>query len=247
MISRGSGQRRKRELGIAAPSPFTYFLSPQAPALAPARGRGRGRRRQPPGSARPSSRAGAGPRAPSSGSSGSARPFPLPASRRSLRNRQRGWASLPPLAEARAGSLGDEKLPGRTRSRPTPGLRLSCRRRSRVPAETLPPPSSRPQPPGIRPSPRRFPPTPPAGPQTTPSLPADAAPPLRGFLQLRPPPVARLHGLPDVQPPQAPAPDARPHGLRLPPRQSSLASRGPGSPSPAPGPRFPPSHPGGGS
>ena len=139
MISGCSGRRRKPELGIAAPSPFTYFLSPRAPALATARGRGRGRRRQPPGSARPSPRGGAEPRAPGSRS---ARPFQLPASRRSLRNRQRGRASLPPLAEAGAGSLRDEKLPGRIRSRPTPGLRLSCRRRSRVPAETRPPPSS---------------------------------------------------------------------------------------------------------
>lgn len=61
VISGCSGRRRKRELGIAAPSPFTYFLSPRAPALAPGRGRGRGRRRQPPGSARPSPRGGAEP------------------------------------------------------------------------------------------------------------------------------------------------------------------------------------------
>lgn len=177
MISRCSGPRRKRELGIAAPSPFTYFLSSRAPAFPPARGRGRGRRRQPPGSARPSPQGGAGPR---TTGSGSARPSHLPASRCSLRNRQRGRAPLPPLAEAGAGSLGDEKLPPRACSRPTPGLRLSCWRRSRVPAETRPPPSSPLKPPGIWLSPRRFPPTLPAGPQTTRSLLADTAPPLQG-------------------------------------------------------------------
>lgn len=31
VISGCSGRRRKRELGIAAPSPFTYFLSPRGP------------------------------------------------------------------------------------------------------------------------------------------------------------------------------------------------------------------------
>lgn len=177
MISRCSRQRRKRELGIAAPSPFTYFLSSRAPAFPPARGRGRGRCRQPPSSARPSPRGGAGPR---TTGSGSARPSHLPASRCSLRNRQRGRAPLPPLAEAGAGSLGDEKLPPRACSRPTPGLRLSCRRRSQVPAETRPPPSSLLKPPGIWLSPRRFPPTLPAGPQTTQSPLADTAPPLQG-------------------------------------------------------------------
>lgn len=55
-----------------------------------------------------------------------------------------------------------------------------------------------------------------------------------------------------MQPPQAPASDARPQGLRLPPRHAAPASRGPSpppthSPRPSARSRFPPSHPRGGS
>lgn len=38
MISGCSGRRRKRELGIAAPSPFPYFLSFSRPPPPPGRG-----------------------------------------------------------------------------------------------------------------------------------------------------------------------------------------------------------------
>lgn len=78
VISGCSRQGRKRELGIAAPSPFTYFLSSRVPALAPARGRGRGRRRQPPGSARPSPQGEAGLQAPDSGSARPSQPPAVP-------------------------------------------------------------------------------------------------------------------------------------------------------------------------
>lgn len=113
------GRRRKRELGIAAPSPFPYFLSPGP---------------------RPR-RAGEGPRAPpptarqcAPGRCRLRRRPPLPPpptpppSRGSLRNRQRGQASLPPLAEAGAGSLGDEELPGLhpLAAQPRASLRLTA-------------------------------------------------------------------------------------------------------------------------
>lgn len=140
VISDCSGRRRKRELGIAAPSPFPYFLStgprPRSAGEGP---------RAPPPTARQC--------APGGARAGRCRlpsrpPLPPPPSRGSLRNRQQGRASFPPLAEAGAGSLGDEKLPGCTRSPPIPGLRLGCGRWGRVPAEARPPPSSCSPPPG---------------------------------------------------------------------------------------------------
>ncbi|XP_063525082.1 proline-rich protein 2-like [Pongo pygmaeus] len=69
-----------------------------------------------------------------------------------------------------------------------------------------------------------------------PVSPADAAPPPRGFRQLQAPPAARLHGFPDVQPPQAPAPDARPPRLaaQLPPPTFPPQLLGPASHPPAP-------------
>lgn len=143
VISGCSGRRRKRELGIAAPSPFPYFLS-TGPRPRPA---GEGPRAPPP-TARQC--------APGGARAGRCRlrrrpPLPPPPSRGSLRNRQQGPASFPPLAEAGAGSLRDEELPGRTRSPPIPGLRLGCGRWSWVPAEARPPPSRSP-PPGSSPS-----------------------------------------------------------------------------------------------
>lgn len=132
---------------------------------------------------------------------------PLPARRGSLRNRQRGRASLPPLVEARAGSLGDEKLPGRTRSQPTPGLRLNSWRRSRVPAETRPPPppsralgASLPRrpgdfrPPGLFPADAAHPPpnlaAPAPAPRASPRDPRRAAPTGPGFRRAAPRPAA---------------------------------------------------------
>lgn len=245
VISGCSGLRRKRELGIAAPSPFTYFLSPRAPALAPARGRGRGRRRQPPGSARPSPRGGAGPRAPG--------------------------APAPSSSPRAAVPLGTDSGAG-PRSRPwrRPGLGHSGTRSSPGAPAADPPPASAsaagggagsPRKPGPRPPPTAAPGDPaepsalPAhaarGISDHPDSPEEAAPPPRGFRQLGPPPAVRLHGFPDVQPQQAPAPDAQPHGLRLPPLHAAPASRGPAPPAHLPrlaaGSRFPPSHRRGGS
>lgn len=135
--------------------------------------------------------------------SGGARPFQLSRAAVPLGTDSEAEPRSRPWRGPGLGHSGTRSSPGA----PAPGLRLSCGRRSWVPAEAWPPPSSRLQSPGSRPSPRRFPPTRPAGPQTTPSLPADAAPPPRGFRQLSP---AAVQPFSDVQPPQALAPDARP-------------------------------------
>lgn len=196
-------------------------LSPTSRAGASAWvGRGCERRRQPLASARPAAGGLGG------ASSGDARPFHLPPSRRSLRNRQRGRASLPPLAEAGAGSLRDEELPGRTRRPPIAGLRLNCGRRSRVPAEAGPPPSAR-GPRGSRPSPGRSPPTRSAG--------TSAQPGSRSRRCRQPPPQ------PATSPriPRRAAPTgagSRRAAPRLPPRHAAPASRGPGSPAQLSGP-----------
>lgn len=212
MISGCSGRRRKRELGIAAPSPFPYFLS-TGPRLHPA---GEGPRAPPP-TARQC--------APGGARAGRCRlwrhpPLPPPPSRGSLRNRQQGRASFPPLAEARAGSLGDEELPGRTRSPPIPGLRLGCGRWSRVPAEARPPPSSCSPPPGSGRS-LGAPPTRPAGPQPT-RVSRRRGVPGCCFRQPGPPQAASLQ-TPRRTAPTARAPGARPHGSRLDTRPPRLA------------------------
>lgn len=63
-----------------------------------------------------------------------------PPSRGSLRNRQRGRAAIPPLAGTRAGSLGDEALPGNPRRRD---------RRPRSSGRSARPPAPAPREPGL--------------------------------------------------------------------------------------------------
>lgn len=212
VISECSGRRRKRELGIAAPSPFPYFLS-TGPRPRPA---GEGPRAPPP-TARQC--------APGGARAGRCRlrsrpPLPPPPSRGSLRNREQGRASFPPPAEARTGSLGDEELPGCTRSPPIPGLRLGCGRWSRVPAEARPPPSSCSPPPGsgrslgaLRPLGARdlSPPASAAG-ASSPTAASGSLSPRKPSLQ------APRRAAPTTQ-----APGARPHGSRLDTRPPRLA------------------------
>lgn len=217
VISGCSGRRRKRELGIAAPSPFPYFLS-TGPRLHPA---GEGPRAPPP-TARQC--------APGGARAGRCRlwrrpPLPPPPSRGSLRNRQQGRASFPPLAEAGAGSLGDEELPGRTRSPPIPGLLLGCGRWSRVPAEARPPPSSCSPPPGSGRSLGRSAHSA-RGTSAHPRLPQARRPWL--LLPAAWAPASRVSA--DSQTYGAHSTGSRLPAPRFPPRHAAPASRGPDSP-----------------
>lgn len=211
VISGCSGRRRKRELGIAAPSPFTYFLSPRGPR--PRDGPGEGPRAPPP-TARPCAPGPAG-RGGAAGARLPARP-PLPAPHRSLRNRLRGRASLPPWRRLGLGHSGTRSSPGASVPGPPPGLRLSCRRRSQVPAETRPPPSSGRSPRG----PGR------ALGASRPRRPRDLRPPRLAPKTRRPP---RPHGFRQLWPPQHPRaePSISTSSQTCSPQQARFQARGP--------------------
>lgn len=236
MISGCSGRRRKRELGIAAPSPFPYFLSLRAPARARPGGGAAGAAAN-----RPAVRAGPSGRGGAAGAKLREAPAPSSSPR----------AAVPLGTDSGAGP----------RSRPwrRPGLGHSGTRSSPgapAPDPPRPPPQMREEEPSPRGNPAAalLPPAAPGNPAEPSALPAHAA---HGTSDHPVSPCRR--GAPSPWLPAAPGPSRR-ASPRVPrraaptgpgSRRAAPASRGPAPPAHHPAPaarsRFPPSRPRGGS